>query len=132
MEAKSPKAKQFITRTSNELKLLMKIGIGDNFYSLRQGKLFRVQQAKIKELESTSDKKEVLCKINIFSHSIKEYHEGKDRNILVTSTLLMKQSHFKSDVQTKEAFMKLLADYNKLASSEGIFGRFPKGHEKNQ
>lgn len=35
MEAKSPKAKQFISRTSNELKLLMKIGIGDNFYSLR-------------------------------------------------------------------------------------------------
>ena len=35
MEGKSPKAKQFVARTSNELKALMKIGIGDNFYNLR-------------------------------------------------------------------------------------------------
>ena len=38
MEGKSPKAKQFVARTSNELKVLMKIGIGDNFYNLRYGK----------------------------------------------------------------------------------------------
>ena len=37
MEGKSPKAKQFVARTSNELKVLMKIGIGDNFYNLRYG-----------------------------------------------------------------------------------------------
>ena len=38
MEGKSPKAKQFVARTSNELKALMKIGIGDNFYNLRYEK----------------------------------------------------------------------------------------------
>ena len=66
-----------------------------------------------------------------FQFSINGYKEGNDRNIMVTSTLLMKQSHFKSDEQTEKLVIKLLADYNKLASSEGIFGHFPKGHEKN-
>ena len=68
--------------------------------------------------------KHIFCSIN-------GYKEGKDQNILVTSTLIMKQSHFKSDEQTKKIVKKLLADYNKLTSSEGIFGHFPKGHEKN-
>ena len=43
MEGKSPKAKQFLSRTSNELKLLMKIGIGNNFYSLRYEKVLNLK-----------------------------------------------------------------------------------------
>ena len=43
----------------------------------------------------------------------------------------MRQSHFKSDEHAIKVVKKLLTDYNKLASSEGIFGQFPKGHEKN-
>ena len=44
MEGKSPKAKQFLSRTSNELKLLMKIGIGNNFYSLRYEKVLNFKK----------------------------------------------------------------------------------------
>ena len=35
LEAKSPKAKQFVARTSNELELLIKRAMGNNFLSLR-------------------------------------------------------------------------------------------------
>ena len=35
LEAKSPKAKQFVVRTSNELKLLMNFALGNNFLNFR-------------------------------------------------------------------------------------------------
>ena len=35
LEDKSPKAKQFIVRTSNELKLLMNFAMGTNFLNFR-------------------------------------------------------------------------------------------------
>ena len=35
LEAKSPKAKQFVVRTSNELKLLMSLALGNNFLNFR-------------------------------------------------------------------------------------------------
>ncbi len=35
LEAKSPKAKQFVVRTSNELKLLMNFAMGTNFLNFR-------------------------------------------------------------------------------------------------